>query len=200
MVVYALKPLLMISLAGWYWVNAPKPLSRVSVLLLVSLFFSLWGDVFLMIQPRGELLFLCGLFSFLLAHLCYINAYRIGSPAITQGILRRQWWWAIPLFLFEAGLLWLIAPKLSFVALPVGLYATVLVFMVLFALNRWGSVPQSSFTKVVLGALIFMASDSMIALNAFYQPIPSARLLILSTYCLAQWLIIWGMLESNYEL
>lgn len=196
-VAYVVKPLLMISLALWYWYNMPKPLGSISRLILVALFFSMCGDVFLMITPRPHNFFLYGLLSFLLAHITYIVIYRTGSPPVTRGILRQQWWWALLLFGFGAGLVAFLAPHLSHMLLPVTVYATVLVFMALFAINRYGSVSGHSFTRVVAGALIFMLSDSMIAINAFYQPIPLARLWILTTYCLAQWLIVWGLMEHH---
>ncbi|OWY24580.1 lysoplasmalogenase [Sphingobacteriales bacterium UPWRP_1] len=196
-VAYMVKPLLMISLAGWYWYNMPKPLSSISGLVLVALFFSMCGDVFLMITPRPHNFFLYGLLSFLLAHVTYIAIYRSGAAPVFRGILWQQWWWALLLFGFGAGLVRFLSPYLQEMMLPVMVYAMVLVCMALFAINRHGSVRGKSFGLVTAGALIFMVSDSMIAINAFYQPIPLARLWILATYCLAQWLIVWGLLEQH---
>ena len=40
-----------------------------------------------------------------------------------------------------------------------------------------------------LGGVLFMASDSLLAINKFAQPLPLAPLWILATYWLAQWCI-----------
>ncbi len=194
---YALKPLLMLNLMLWYWVNAPKPLGPLAWTMLLSLIFSCFGDIFLMIQPTSQILFISGLLSFLVAHILYIRAYQLTAMPILKGILRQQWWLLIPFIAFVTGFLYLLSPNLHELALPVGVYATVLMLMALFALNRYGAVPQVSFWAVFIGAIVFVMSDSMIAINKFYQPIPLARVWIMSTYCLAQWLIVWGMLKGE---
>jgi uncharacterized membrane protein YhhN len=45
---------------------------------------------------------------------------------------------------------------------------------------------------VALGACVFMASDALIAVNRFVQPVPLASLWILSLYYLAQTLIVFN--------
>jgi len=60
------KPLLMTSLAVVYLVSVKKP----SFWLLSALFFSFWGDVFLLDKTN---FFVFGLASFLVAHVVYIK-------------------------------------------------------------------------------------------------------------------------------
>lgn len=194
---YFLKPLLMINLMLWYWINAPKPAGKLTIIVLVSLFFSCCGDVFLMIKPTSQILFISGLVSFLVAHLLYIRAYRLTSLPITQGIFRKSWWLLIPFVVFEIALLYLLSPNLKDLAIPVSVYATVLLLMAVYALNRYGVVPEISFRAVFIGALVFVVSDSLIAINKFYQPVPLARVWIMGTYCLSQWLIVWGLMKGD---
>lgn len=194
---YFLKPLLMINLMLWYWINAPKPAGKLTIIVLVSLFFSCCGDVFLMIKPTSQILFISGLVSFLVAHLLYIRAYRLTSLPITQGIFRKSWWLLIPFVVFEIALLYLLSPNLMDLAIPVSVYATVLLLMAVYALNRYGVVPEISFRAVFIGALVFVVSDSLIAINKFYQPVPLARVWIMGTYCLSQWLIVWGLMKGD---
>jgi uncharacterized membrane protein YhhN len=47
-------------------------------------------------------------------------------------------------------------------------------------------------TPVLAGAIIFAASDTMIAVNELHAPLPAAQLLVLSTYWLAQALVAAG--------
>lgn len=46
---------------------------------------------------------------------------------------------------------------------------------------------------VITGALLFVASDSLLAINKFYQPFNSAGLAIMATYGLAQLFIVIGL-------
>jgi alkylglycerol monooxygenase len=43
---------------------------------------------------------------------------------------------------------------------------------------------------VAVGAMVFMLSDALIAVNRFVQPLPLAPLWVLSSYYLAQFLIV----------
>jgi uncharacterized membrane protein YhhN len=58
------------------------------------------------------------------------------------------------------------------------------------AIGRATVLRQPSATLVAIGACVFMASDTLIALNRFVSPVPLASLWILSTYYLAQVLIV----------
>jgi uncharacterized membrane protein YhhN len=71
--------------------------------------------------------------------------------------------------------------------------------MLYFALKgsfQWNAIP---FQSVLIGALLFIASDSILAFNKFYQPIPYASLLIMVTYLAAQYGIVWGILHLNQK-
>jgi uncharacterized membrane protein YhhN len=48
---------------------------------------------------------------------------------------------------------------------------------------------------MVLGALLFVISDSLLAINKFYQDIPLAGVLIMLTYGLAQLFIMEGAIS-----
>jgi uncharacterized membrane protein YhhN len=54
---------------------------------------------------------------------------------------------------------------------------------------------------VYSGALLFIMSDAMIAINKFLNPLVQARLLIMATYIAAQFLIVKGVLihEKSIE-
>jgi uncharacterized membrane protein YhhN len=78
-------------------------------------------------------------------------------------------------------------PNLGNMLVPVVTYLLVIVAMgVLAALsgvNHW---------LVVAGACLFIASDSLIAVNRFIAPVPNSSLLIMVTYYPAQLLITTG--------
>jgi uncharacterized membrane protein YhhN len=49
---------------------------------------------------------------------------------------------------------------------------------------------------VLVGAVLFILSDSTIALNKFLQHFEAASLLVMTTYAAAQWLIVWGIAKK----
>jgi uncharacterized membrane protein YhhN len=66
------------------------------------------------------------------------------------------------------------------------------------ALNRYGNGHPLSFSLVFTGSLLFVCSDTMIALNRFILPLPYEGLLVMSSYIAAQYLIMRGILKQ-YE-
>lgn len=49
----------------------------------------------------------------------------------------------------------------------------------------------------VLGALVFILSDSLIAINKFILDLPYERIWVMSTYYAAQWMLVSGFLKSS---
>jgi len=156
--------------------------------LLGALLGSLAGDVFLMAQG----LFIPGLVSFLVAHLCYIALFHVGVPwlahrlALAATVLLGLEMYA---FLWQGGL-----P--AELRVPVAVYVLAIALMAAQAWARWRQLASRSALCVALGASCFMLSDSLLATNRFVQPLPWASLWVLATYYLAQALIVMGMLRS----
>ena len=93
----------------------------------------------------------------------------------------------------------LLFPHLDGVLKPaVLIYVLAILSMSSMALNRLGNGHPISFTLVFAGSLLFVASDTMIAINRFLVSIPFEGLLIMSTYIGAQYLIMRGLL-MQYE-
>lgn len=185
------KPLIMASLLFFYSVSSgPEHRSNV---LVVAIVFSLAGDVLLM----KEEYFVLGLVAFLLSHLFYIFAYRQfvneESDNALNGLQRVRL--AFPIILAGSGLVVILFPVLGDLKIPVMIYAAVLAFMVISALFRFGRTNTASFWMVFTGAVLFMISDSILAINKFLTPISSSGLLIMSTYIAAQFFIIQGLLK-----
>lgn len=80
---------------------------------------------------------------------------------------------------------------------PVFVYTTVLISMNIFALNRFGKVNDKSFQLIMIGAICFALSDSLLALNKFLIPLPLAGVWILATYAAAQYFITQGVLSKS---
>ena len=88
-------------------------------------------------------------------------------------------------------LVFLLWPGLGPMKVPVIVYTIVILAMALSALYR----NAEGASLVLIGAILFVSSDSLLALNKFGEPFPGARFWTMSTYILAQFLITTGMIN-----
>lgn len=181
--VYLLKPLIVSSLI-YYIYNRGNLKEN---LFITALCFSLLGDIFLMLEVEGAFLF--GLGSFLLTHVLFIFIFWKKAKFRTISIL--------PLVVI-VGLFYYLVLYANVPAefrIPVILYMLIITLMGI----TLSSVPINSGTflsPLSIGALLFIFSDSLIAVNKFVVDIPYPTLLIMSTYAAAQFLITKGYLQS----
>jgi uncharacterized membrane protein YhhN len=183
-------PLLIIILA----VSKKKENSLSDRLLFLALFFSWAGDVALGINWRQETLFLAGLVFFLITHILYLIVF-IRTPG--RNLPQKQFFYAvIPLLLYGFILLYILFADLGEMKVPVTIYTAVILAMVAAAVNRKEKVNRASYYIVLAGALLFLSSDSMLAVNKFSQPFPFASPLIMFTYIAGQYLIVMGYLNA----
>ena len=191
------KPLIVLSLIGYYWSLSTAR----SVVFVVALLFCWAGDVFLLFQGGASSFFLLGLVSFLIGHVLYILSYRYFRWKDTSRELlgTQKVRFALPIVLAGTGLVVVLYPSLGDLEIPVMIYALVLTLMVLNAVFRYGRTSSASFWFAFAGAVLFMISDSLLAINKFMNPLPQASLLIMLTYIAAQYLIVEGILRHVEE-
>lgn len=169
------------------------------ITVLMAIVFSCLGDTLLMLQKHNPNYFMFGLGAFLVAHIFYILAYRQhqgeGSADELQGLQRIRF--ALPVVLSGTGLVVILYNHLGDLKIPVLVYATVLTYMVLTALFRFGKTNTGSFTMVFGGAILFMISDSLIAVSKFLEPLAMGSFWIMTTYIAAQFLIVRGLIRHE---
>lgn len=165
--------------------------------LLSALIFSWIGDVILMFADKGELYFIFGLVSFLIAHILFIilfikqDSERKTFSKIVFGI------GVLMVSLYLYGMLSILFPTLGDLKIPVSVYAFTISLMLIMAI-RGALTWQKPMNLLILnGAVAFVTSDSLLALNKFYNPVPNATFLIMVTYIVAQYLITLGILKMN---
>ena len=88
-------------------------------------------------------------------------------------------------------------PYLGDLLLPVFVYAMTISIMLLFALKGFLNWQKPANIYIFIGAIIFVASDSVLAFDKFYAAIPYSSFFIMSTYLAAQYLIVIGILKLN---
>jgi uncharacterized membrane protein YhhN len=148
--------------------------------IIAGLVFSLAGDILLML-PEDR--FVPGLVSFLCAHVFYIAAFARESGGALS------FWTLVPFLIYGGLMLRVLWPRLGKMKLPVLIYVAVILAMGWAAAGRRLLTEQEGSLLAFLGATLFIASDSFLALDRFRRPFRSAQILILSTYFAAQWLI-----------
>ena len=73
--------------------------------------------------------------------------------------------------------------------IPIIIYISIIAIMGWMAIERLNSIPTLGTFLAAIGAVLFMMSDAVLALNKFRKPFVSAELIVLTTYFTAQWLL-----------
>lgn len=179
------KPLIMILIMLFYYTQTQNHRNLQDKLMLVAFFFSLLGDTFLMFS--GEKYFMFGLGSFLITHLFYIFVF-------TRNWLKTNKLYRFSMILFSIIMLLILKNNITnSLLIPIIVYMFTITLMAISAAER--NTNPESYRLVLLGAILFVLSDSLIALNEFVNPIPFSTILIMGTYIFAQYFICIGFLK-----
>jgi len=155
-----------------------------------GLLFSWIGDILL----QKESFFIPGLLSFLTAHIFYIRFFsRTISRETSFFKLRPVMLIAVLAYLVE--LMHLMWPFLGAMKLPVLVYGITISVMLSAAFWQYQKLDDRTALFFILGATLFVASDSILALNRFRSAFDHAGILIMSTYILAQLFIVLGAIR-----
>lgn len=189
-----LKPALipLLSLGVYFYRKFPS-----KNILLGAMFFSWLGDVILLFADIAEIYFILGLVSFLISHIIYCILF---NKQIKEETKKNNIIFAIGSIFIGAyliGMLSVLLPSLGDLKIPVIVYASVISIMLLFAYNGLLIWRKPGNQYVFIGALFFVVSDSILAINKFYSPIIKSSFFIMLTYLVAQYLIVVGILKLN---
>jgi uncharacterized membrane protein YhhN len=152
---------------------------RFQWMVIIGLFLGMMGDILLEYSPDT---FLFGLIAFLLGHIFYIIAFVLDCRRPGLGYAIFVYLYGVALYGFlEIG-------GMGEMALPVLLYVLVITTMVWRAAARYHApeVNQASAKAGLMGALLFLASDSLLAITLFIYPIPFAGVVVIISYWLGQ--------------
>ncbi|RYG40876.1 MAG: lysoplasmalogenase [Chitinophagaceae bacterium] len=183
------KPLIVLIAAAYFFSATKNSSSVLKMWIGLALLFSLGGDILLMLQQTDSLFFLFGLSSFLLAHIFYIIFFH--RVRLIDDIKSRLWTLVV-VAVYYTLLISFLNPWLGDMRLPVRVYGVVISFMMMLALHMLFLRNRTSGRFMSGGALLFVISDSILAINKFYQPFEGAGLIIMLTYGLAQLFLVIG--------
>ncbi len=178
--VYLFKPLTTILILA-VAIAAPQPVhGYYRSAIALGLLFSLAGDVFLML-PKDR--FLPGLASFFVAHVVYIVGFGSRTGFAFDGVA------LIPFLGVGAMMVAFLWKGFGPMRIPAIAYAIAIVVMAWQAWVQYGVAPDASSLLAVAGALLFVTSDSILAVDRFRAPFRAAQAALLLTYFSGQWLI-----------
>lgn len=142
------------------------------------------GDIFLDLSRTG--FFIQALAAFLIGHIFYIIAFA------RQFYYRKQrLYLALIPFIYVSAITFILFPRLGTFLIPVLVYIVVIAFMGIFSAFINGKK-----TDVFIGAMIFIISDSLIAINKFVKSFNYSTAIIISLYFIAQYMIGTGVLKD----
>lgn len=157
-----------------YAAGSPAP----SPWLIAALALSLLGDVYLMLPDDR---FIAGLSAFLLGHVAYVVAFDAAGGTVAV--------WLFVVLVAASPF----ASRILRAAPGASMRAAVAAYMLVIAVMVASALASGSWSAA-LGAVLFLASDTMIAWNRFVSPFAGARLAIIVTYHLGQWGLVEGLI------
>ena len=160
--------------------------------LFYAVLFSTLGDVLLMFS--GTLFFVLGLTSFLTAHLMYLMIFKSVRSPIRFNLM--YIFSSLIIAVYFCTFLSFLWPHLGPMKAPVFIYAAILSIMLWFAIHSNAQHPFSRLL-IVLGALSFVISDSMLSTRLFYGTFKNAHFFIMFSYLLAQFLLVYGIIRTS---
>lgn len=163
---------------------------HISWLIVTGLFFGFLGDVSLLWGSK-KLFFAIGLLAFLVGHLFYTLAF---LQSIHYFGVVPIWFFIglVPYIIYGCVILRLLRPNLNNMMVPVVIYMCVILMMSFTSACRiWNEFTPPNILPFI-GSLFFIGSDSVLAYNSFIVPMKNYETLIMSTYVIAQVLIVIG--------
>ncbi|MCD0473912.1 lysoplasmalogenase [Flavobacterium sp. EDS] len=166
-------------------------------ILLGALLFSWIGDVILLFANISEIYFILGLVAFLISHVIYIILFnKQNKPDVPKN--KGVFFIGLGFILvYLTTMLTVLLPKLGDLQLPVIVYALTISTMLLYAFSGYLIWEKPANTYIFIGAIVFVLSDSILAMDKFYEPIYKNSFFIMLTYLMAQYLIVIGILKLN---
>ncbi len=181
------KPLIIPSLMAYY-IAASSSINKLYILALV---FSFAGDVLLLDKTD---LFLFGIGAFLITQVLYVYLFSkgLGNSPLAKKIMA-----FVPFSIFFVVLIRILKPGLEGFLIPVVIYGIAISIFGSISLLKYLVKKNKVNLNLFIGAVIFIISDSLIALHKFHEPRSFYPVVIMLTYIIAQYLIASFMLGSE---
>lgn len=188
---YATKLCVVISLMIHFFYNSSSLLKKERVLIFLALLFSLIADAVLITDNLTSLI--VGMSLFIFAKICYIIVYYFNAQFDIDRLLA---FLAVTL-LYCLFIMYFLYDGIAKLLVPVVIYTLVSLIMTKMAYLRYKIVNNKSYYLVLMGAILFMISETIMAFYNFYIPLPYSYTLVMLTYAFSQFFSIRGILLQN---
>lgn len=190
------KPMFMPVLMGMLYRCVSDRKNRFYRLMQFGLLFSWFGDIALMLDRDNPLLFIAGLSFFLIAHLGYAAAF---AGSIKRSGRPFSWAKAVGISaafgVFTGIFFFQMKDGLEEMFVPVLAYTVVITIMGILSALRHGHAYDHDFKWILIGAVLFILSDCVIAWNKFVVDFPHDQVLNMSLYLSGQFLLAFGTIR-----
>lgn len=183
------KTLLMPVLVLYVFSETKSVHSNLKAWVLIALLFSWIGDILLMFEGKNPIFFLLGLSAFFVTQVFYIIFFH---NIRMREYIRGNALLLLLAIVYYSVLISILSPFLGNLKLPVRIYGVVLSFMLMLTMHTMFSKNKKAGVWMMVGAILFVISDSLLAINKFYVAINYAGIIIMLTYGLAQLFIVYG--------
>lgn len=180
------KPMIMASLLSFYIFNVRNQ----SPLLLLAMIFALFGDIFLLFN--ADVFFMMGLVSFALMQFLYIIYFLQDKDSMPSS---NKYIFILSIFIIGVLTMSFLWPHLGGMKWPVIVYTTLLCLMAVTAVLR--KKHSLYYYWIISGAILFMISDTLLAINKFAFTFWGQQEGVIITYMAAQFLIIRGIVAEQ---
>ena len=193
------KLLLVPLLICLYYINQTKSKNTIQFILpLVALLGSFLGDLLLAFE--GAQFFLLGMLGFMITHIC--NSIYFNSLSALK--IRKAKYAVITLILLMitcSFVVYLIKDNTGAFFVPIIVYMLLIAIMAILAANMADS-PAYNYSGVhyfIPGAILFVLSDGLLAINKFNLQDPSMDVFVMITYGLAQLYLVMGYYKVRIQ-
>lgn len=184
------KPLIIPLLIVIYYFSLIKKTSIVRDPIIAGLLFSWFGDILL----QKESMFLLGLICFLATHVFY-TFFLVGTHSGKTSYFKLRPVMLIAVLAYLIEFMYLLWPSLADMKVPVLIYAIIICIMLSSAIWQYQKLDDRTSLFLIVGAIFFVLSDSILAINKFKNPFSHAGIYIMTTYILAQLFIVIGAIR-----
>ncbi|UOB18237.1 lysoplasmalogenase [Abyssalbus ytuae] len=188
---YATKLWIVISLGIHFYYNNSYLLQKERTLVWLALFFSFIADIILI---TDRLLFvIIGMIMFLLVKICYATIFYFKARFDIDRLIP----FLAVILLYSLIVIYYLYDGVGKLFLPVVIYIFVSLTMTKLAYLRYKMVNNKSYRYVMIGAILFITSETYMSFYNFYKPLPYTNTLVILTYGLFQFFIIRGIILQN---
>lgn len=179
---------------GWI-LPARKKGYPVSVVVILGLWFSLLGDFLLML--KGSNYFLLGMLAFMATHICN-GSYFFTLLGKKLPAFRKLIPVTVFLILLAGSIFLFLLPELHAFAIPVLVYMLLITGMAFLATatSQVGSIQKIATVWFIPGALLFVFSDGLLAMNLFWLKNLWLDIPVMISYAAAQYFLVNGFVHS----